>query len=502
MSNSSCNQNTKATPKKRLIPVGWLLLFILALNSAPLGAYAQTDSNEVVFIPQLPEAEITIDVNSIIYLVFGKNPIVVATRYSLEAAQFQFKDFERNLSQFTPLVFGSSIERDQRRHDESQDYISRIGMEKEFFDGSSIFAGVGHRGGYGDTGHKAGQFLETEITFPLFGSNTTLRRITDRSREENEMFNAHLEYVDTIRDNIRNTYFHYIDLLCEKLLQVKKTECLEDFKALLDIPRVQSNPVQRSQAENEIQSLQADIIRGEEHINSLLLALQLDLGMDNLSLSQIITLDMFNSKHFYGQSYLSRTADELLVEANQNDIRIRVLENAKKNSIEKKRLAQEGKWDIFVDIDAQYDMNGSGSLRDENGYFLGIGFRIRKIDSTLLGYSLRRAIAEINKYNAMIRGQRLDTKKQIDEEWFKAKIRRKEYEELLESVDSRRRVYLQKRKDYADGKEIIDNLIDSRRQLLTTQISLTHGLEGFYSSIARLDHACGVYFTKLGVDIQ
>ena len=102
----------------------------------------------------------------------------------------------------------------------------------------------------------------------------------------------------------------------------------------------------------------------------------------------------------------------------------------------------------------------------------------------------------------MIRGQRLETKRQIDREWFTAKNRRNQIDELLESVESRRSVYLQKRKDYADGKEIIDNLIDSRRQLMITQISLTHGPEGFYSSIVRLDHACGVCFTKLGVDVQ
>ena len=478
-----------------------MLLFIAVLNSAALCAYTQTDGNEPPFLPQLPDSQITVDANSIIHLVFGKNPIVVAARYALEAAQFQFKDFERNLSQFTPLVFESGIERDQRHYDESQDYSSRIGVEKEFFDGSSIFTGVGHRGGFGDPGYKGGQFLETEITFPLFGSNTTLRRITERSREESEMFNAHLEYVDTIRNNIRDAQSDYIDLLCEKERLTKKIECLEDHKGFLQIPRIQSNPVERRQAEDEIQSLQAEIIRGNEHINTQLLALRLALGMEELLPSQISPLDLY-TKDYYGKSYLTRTADELLVEANKNDVTIRVLENAKKNSIEKKRLAEKGTWDIFVDIDAQYDMDGSGTLRDGNGYFLGLGFRVRKIDSTLLYYSLRRAIAEINKYNAMIRGQRLQTKRQIDKEWFMANNRRKECEELFKSVESRRKVYIRKRKDYADGKEIIDNLIDSRRQLLYTQLSLTLSLEGFYSSTIRLDHTCGVYFTKLGVDIQ
>ena len=83
-----------------------------------------------------------------------------------------------------------------------------------------------------------------------------------------------------------------------------------------------------------------------------------------------------------------------------------------------------------------------------------------------------------------------------------ANNRRKQYEELFETIESQRKVYLQKRKDYTESKETIDNLIDSRTQLVQTQLSLTHSLEGFYSSIFRLDHACGVYFTKLGINLE
>ena len=397
MSNCNCNQNLKPRYRKRPIPVTWMLLFIAALNSMALGAYSTTENNEPPFLPQVPDSQISVDANSIIHLVFNKNSAVVAARYSLEVAQFQFKDFERNLSQFTPLVFNSSIQRDQRRYDENQDYSSRMGMEKEFFDGSSISTGFGHRGGFGDAGYDAGQFLDTAITFPLFGSNTTLRRITDRSREENEMFNAHLEYVDTIRDNILHAQLNYFDLQSLKDELNRKKECIEDYKEFLEIPRIQANPVERRQVEDEIISTQSQILRTNESINDTLLRLRFYFGLDELALSQIKDWDLYAKEGFYGQSYLSKTVEELLVEANNNDVKIRVLENAKKNSIEKKRLAEQGKWDIFVDIDAQYDMDGAGALRDENGYFLGFGLRGRKIDSTLLGYSLRRAIAEIKK---------------------------------------------------------------------------------------------------------
>ncbi len=501
MQNNSCSQNRRGNTKKVLILYIFVLFFTLAFNPGFVYVYGQEQNPEQPVESKGSEGGVSINIESIIQLVFGENPEVVAIRYALEAAEFQYKDFVRNLSQFTPLLFRQAIARDQRQYEEGQVYSTRVGMEKEFFDGSSIFTGVGHRGNFGDAESGKGQFLETDITFPLFGSNTTLRRITNRSREENELLNARLEYVDTIRDNIRMAQFNYIDVLTHLERMAMRKECIEDYQGFLTIPRAQSSPVERQQIETAIQSEQADLIVFDEVLNNILIRLRFSIGQEEISLSQVNSLDLY-AKDYYGKSYLGRTVDELLAEASRNDINIRVLENARKSSYEKKRLAEEGKWDVFVDLNAQYDINGDGSLRDDNGYLMGLGFRIKKIDPVLLGYSLSRAVAEINKYNALIRAQQLEIKNQIDREWFMARNRRQQFEELFASIESQRRVYLQKRKDYAEGNETIDNLIDSRKLIMLTEMTLTHSLEGLYSSIVRLDHACGVYFTKLGINLE
>jgi len=499
MSKNGHKPNREAGKKNFLVLCGRLMLLVVVANLCSVCLYADEAADQRT-TAQSKTAEILVDADSIIQLVFGQNPEVVATRYALAAAEFQFKDFVRNLSQFTPLVFRSDISRDQRQYEEGQVYSTQVGMEKEFFDGSSIFTGIGHGGNFGDPESGKGQFLETDITFPLFGSNTTLRRITARSREENELLNARLEYVDTIRDNIREAQFNYIDLLTHLERVAMRKACIEDYKGFLTIARAESYPVERQQIETAIQSAEADMIVYDEILNNILIRLRFSIGQEEISLSQVSSFDLY-AEDYYGKSYLNCTVDELLAEANRNDINIRVLENARKSSYEKKRLAEEGKWDVFVDFSAQYDINGDGSLRDDNGYLMGFGLRITKIDPVLLNYSLSRAVAEINKYNALIRAQQLETKNQIDREWFMARNRRKQFEELFASIKSQREVYLQKRKDYAEGKETIDNLIDSRELIMFTEITLTHSLEGLYSSIVRLDHACGVYFTKLGIDI-
>lgn len=500
MGKSIHEQNQKSSRKNFPILCGCLILSTMALNLVSVSVYAQSARAEEPPPSQPGTSAIPINVSSIVYLTFAHNPEVVSARYALEAAEFQFKDFERDLSQFTPLLLRSSIERDERPPDEGQEYTMRAGMEKEFFDGSSIFAGVGHRGEFGDIDGGRGQFLEADIQFPLFGSNTTLRRITARSREENEMYNARLEYIDTIRDAIQESQENYFSLLQERETMSVRAECASDYKEILAIPRIQSNPSERRQMEDEIQSLQSEILEAEEDIKSKLLSLQFSIGLEHLLFSRVGVLDMY-AEDYYGKSYLTLSKDELLREARKNDIKIRVLENAKENSIEKKRLAERGQWDIFVDLNGQYDLGGSGGLRDENGYLMSIGFRVKKIDSTLLNYSLRRAQAEIRKYETLIRGQRLRTKYQIDKEWLAVSSERKQCVELFKSVESRRSIYLQKREDYTAGKESIDNLITSRKNLMETQMGLLYSLGGFYESITKLDQACGVCFAKLGIQL-
>ena len=489
------------TEKKALLTLHVCLISLIIVpnwGSVAICAGQKAPADSTTAQSKAPE--ILIDIDSIAQLVSGQSPQVVSARHARTAAEFQFKDFERNLSQFTPLIFRSNIDREDRSPDQEHEYNMRAGMEKEFFDGSRVFTGLGHRGGFGDTENGRGLFMVMDVQFPLFGSNTTLRRITDRSREENEMFKARLEYIDIIRDNVQEAQMQYFWLLVEKERKVKTVECISDFEKILATSRARSNPAERQQMEGEIQAERADMLRTDERINNRLLALQFSIGLENLAVSQIVPLDMY-AEDYYGKSYLNRSINELLAEAEQNDVKIRVLENAKANSIEKKTLADKGKWDIFVGLNGQYDLEGEGNLRDENGYLLSAGLRVKKIDSTLLKYSRSRAVAEIRKYDTLIRGQRLKTQNVINLHWFIIRGRRKQCREIVENIDSRRRTFLQKYQDYIDGKEALDNLITARDKLMWTQMDLVFSLGEFYQSITMLDHACGVYLDKLGINL-
>ena len=459
---------------------------------------------EVVYGGGAAEAippDVLLNATSMIHIVYRDNPDVQIARFSLEAAEYQFKDFERDLSQFTPLLARSSIEREERSPDENQFYHMQVGMEKEFFNGSSVFAGVGHQGEFGDNSDGTSNALELDVQFPVFGSNTTLRRITQRSREENELYNARLEYIDEVRYAIQQAQENYFWLLtCWERYDLYN-RCVADYEDLLKTPQVISHSSGHRQVEGEIQALQSEILNQKRYIDSFLFDLQLSVGVEKLELAQLSRMNLF-SPNYYGKSYIAAKREALVKKAEENDIRIRVLENAKRNSEEKKRLAEKGKWDIFVDLFGQYDLEGRRDLKDDDGYSVSIGFRLKRIDSTLLGYSLRRAEAEIKKYEAEIRAQQLQTLNRIDKEWLQAKSRRQQCDELAASVLSRREVFEQKRKNFLNDAESIDNLIQARKNLLETELDRINILGEYHETITELDYACGVYFAQLGINLS
>jgi outer membrane protein TolC len=97
--------------------------------------------------------------------------------------------------------------------------------------------------------------------------------------------------------------------------------------------------------------------------------------------------------------------------------------------------------------------------------------------------------------------QKLEIKNQINKQLVYAQQLRSQSYEIMDSVNSRQKVFEQKLQSYIEGLESCDNLIQARKNLLDSQQELAEVLGDFYGSISHLDRACGVYFKQLGITI-
>ncbi|MBT5829550.1 MAG: hypothetical protein HOH77_05075, partial [Candidatus Latescibacteria bacterium] len=148
---------------------------------------------------QTPKQVITAD--KVIELAFARNPGIRAARYRLESAQHNFDLFESELSQFTPLVVDTKLERESNAEKGAE---ITAGMEREFFNGASADLSVGNSSVFESGTQSHAQFVESKIEFPLFSSNTKLKRLSERTFEENDLREARLDYIEEVREQIED----------------------------------------------------------------------------------------------------------------------------------------------------------------------------------------------------------------------------------------------------------------------------------------------------------
>jgi len=152
-----------------------------------------------------------------------------------------------------------------------------------------------------------------------------------------------------------------------------------------------------------------------------------------------------------------------------------------KGAKEKKRLAEQGRWDIFASV--------------------GVGLNVKKFDRKVLDYSRLKAEEDILDVQARIKDQELKIAARIRQEKGEAENRRRQLESLYESLQSREKIYRFKLESYLKGEESIDNLIRAFRSLLDTHKQCYRMGNEYFDNIRELDYLCGVYFQKLGMEI-
>ncbi|MFQ5604813.1 MAG: hypothetical protein ACE5HS_16200 [bacterium] len=204
--------------------------------------------------------------DSIIRISFENNLKIKAARHKLHSAEFNFKLFESEFTQFIPITVDSKVEKSS--DDETFTEIT-AGIKKEFFDGSFMALYAGNSTDITSGVGEHTQFIEGLVQFPLFSSNRKLNRIIKRTFEENEVYSANLEYVNTIRRTIRNALEMYYDFVprMQILEMVKKYHHV--LKILLEEKWFDSHQNDRRQLVDEIKSLDSEIEQWEVHTASL-----------------------------------------------------------------------------------------------------------------------------------------------------------------------------------------------------------------------------------------
>ena len=458
----------------------------------------------LLFIPGL-FSQINHDTTSMLYpdniikITFNNNDRIKSAYYELEAAKYNFKLFESEYTQFNPLIVDPKINLNSEG-----EYASEMvaGMQKEFFNGTSISTSIGNNNAWGNGVARGNiSFIETEIGFPLFSSSRALERIIKRTFEENELYTKNLDYVDAVRTNIKKALEQYYDLVP----RIKTYEALIEYRSELNTILMNGSKVvsktDKEQIGGEITNLNSKITGWEITLYSLQLNMQLMMNVKQINLSQLTKIEMdFTMPGYFGEYYIKEATDTIFQKALKNDTEFKVLGIIKNNAEEKMRLAEKGKWDIYETTGGRYNYYELLNRERQGNFFMGdAGIKVKINDRKVLQNTVAKAQADINAIEYTI----VDRRKLIKADILQLKdALTKKREQMIStsaSLKSWERTYAAKKKLYLGDQESIENLILAFRSLvLTKETSLK--LENNYLDLIRdLDYVCGVYFTVINV---
>jgi len=466
----------------QLIP----LYFVLAMTTG----FGQTEK----FIDP------TLYPETIMRLTLENSARIKAAKHKLESARYNFKLFESEYTKFTPLKMSSGIETNKRNEREAE---TSLGVQKEYFDGSSITASINNSSLWGgDLSEQQTQFVKTEVQFPLFSSNRKLNRIIKRTFEENELYSAQLDYVNTIRNTIKNALEMYYDYVPRAKILAQIEHYRAELIELKNSPELKGRDFELQQLEDEINALTSRVQGWEVEVESLLIEMRRWIGADFINTYTVKSIDLnFDQPGYCGEYYVSATYQEILKKAIQNDTELKVLELIRENAIEKKKLAERGKWDIFLSIDGRYNYLDKISDVDYAPFYTaGSGIQIKRFDSSIIKNTILKAQADILQVEMTMEDRRLEMASEITRKKATLLTKKEQVISSARSLASRQDIYDIKRANFLSGSESIDNYLQVFRALVDTRVESLQYENRYLDTLRDFNYICGEYFQFLGID--
>lgn len=465
---------------------------LLVCLQTACGVQAATVTTNDIPLPLNPER--------IMRLTMDHSARIEAAKYNLKSAEYNFKLFESRYTKFSPIVMESELSRDEDHKYESG---VRTGVEKDFFDGSSISSGVGAYNIWGERSDEGnGQYLYTRLRMPLFSSNRKLTRLIERTFEENELYSAQLDYVDDVRGTIKNALKHYYDYIPRS----QALDLLRSYKA--ELVQLKDSASLRNRADDqellagEINSLTSRIQGKEIGVESSWIQMKRWIGVDNFDEYSIDLIDLtFEQPDYFGQFYVKASVDEILKKTIENDTELMVLQLIKTNAKEKKKLAQQGKWDIFLSVEGRYNLNEEVDKASEGSSFsIGTGLTIKRFDRSVLLNTIHKADADISYIDETIRDRRREMASEIARKKMSLLTEKEQVLSSRRSLESWRKIEARKKDDFIKGVETADNYIQTFRSLSNAMLDALRYENEYFDEIRDLDYICGVYFDFLDIN--
>jgi len=432
---------------------------------------------------------------SIIRLTFDRQPAIKADYHAFKAEEARYDFFYTSRDAFTPGVrLSNELSGDRDPNDgksRERNHEAELFMTKQFFDTSRLDLSAGYHAGdeYWGGDRSSHSFVKGSLLYPLWTSRQALQRASEDIERQNDLRDAQLEYLQTVRFRIRESFFYYSGALRLGGRVDVNEQWLDDLRSLAR--RVQAN--QGPSSTEDLQRIEAEIETVDAEYRDFVGRRQVEVealkGAIGLPFEASIDILDKPFNPFAGRPY-----DQVLAESIASDPEVAILNNAVRSAEAQLDLARRGKWDASLELAGESSLEGTQDDQGESSWNVSATALLSAVDPRITGSLEREALANIERNREAIRARKNEIHVEAIGPMVQLDTLRTNVVKLPRNLPRYVEDYQKGLDEYGRGALNIDDLLARRRTLAERQTEIVHARQDIVVNVALLCAATGKFF--------
>lgn len=447
------------------------------------------------FSPENDDETYSLSARSLIPIAFDRQPEIKSSFHRFKSEEARYDFFYTSRDSLTPRLSTSSSFGDTRADEtveRTRDHAVELGVEKRFFDTTELDVAIGYRADAVDEAIGSHPFISANLRYPLWASREKLERTSEEIFWRNQVDDAQLNYIQTVRSRLEDTSFKF-HVVVELRQQVENTtRWRRDLEALVhQVDSVEGRDLSadRERVDAEIATVIAEGRDCSGMFEVQMERLKGDCGLPFHAEVELVE-EPFNP--FEGLSH-----EELFRLSVETDPEIATLRNAQRNAEVQLDLARRGRWDLALLLDGRSNIEGGGEHEGVSDWSASVGFDVSAVDRRVTDSLIGQAEANIARFQQAIASRQNEVYVDTFEPLLRIETLGKSREELIANLPRYQADYDNGVAEYLAGNLNIDDLLKRREDLFDQEQEIAHLTFMVGANVSELCAATGKFFELL-----
>lgn len=431
----------------------------------------------------------------LIPIAFNGQPDIKSSLHRFKSEEARYDFFYTSRDSLTPrlrTINTFSDFRENKTVTRERGHTVELGVEKRFFDTTELNVALGLRANAVDEALGNHPFVSANLRYPLWASREKLERTSEEIFWRNQVDDALLGYIQTVRSQLQFTLFRFYEVVDLRRRVGQATRWREDLDVLvkqLDAVADRDMTSDRSRIEAENTSVSAEVRNLKGRYDVEFERLKAACGLPFHADIEIVD-EPFNP--FKGLGH-----DELFRVSIETDPEIATLRNAVRNAEVQLDLARRGRWDIAFLLDGTSNLEGGGEHEGASDWLVSVGLDVSAVDARVTGSLIRQAEANIARFSQAIAARENAIFVDTFEPLTRMETLGESHRELLANLPRYQSDYDTGVAQYLAGNLNIDDLLKRRENLFDQEKEIARLTFLVGANVAELCAATGKFFELL-----